>query len=103
MASSTYSILLRRAPMSKLPRDLLAGGSSVAVYPPLRADAVAHRYAITRRENKGRVIGSNQPSQVSVSVPACDPKGPAALLFTAAWADHMGAVACTEPDCFPDA
>lgn len=89
--------------MSKLPRELLAGGTSVAVRGQLGPDAIAHRYGTESRANTRRVKGSNQPEQVSVPVLACDPKGPQASLFSAAWADHKGAVACTEQACFPDA
>jgi hypothetical protein len=89
--------------MSKIPRQLLAGGYSVAVCGQLGADAVAHRPDSVKRKNTGRVKGSNQPAEISVPVAACDLKGRQAALFSAAWADHKGAVACTESACFPDA
>jgi len=84
-----------------IPRELLTGGYSVAVRGPLGPEAIAHRPASDKRRNVGRAVGSNQPVEVDVPVAACDPKGPAAALFTAAWADHKGAHACTEPACFP--
>jgi hypothetical protein len=90
--------------MSKpIPRELLTGGYSVAVRLPLGPDAIAHRPQSAKRKNSRRTPGSSQPAEVRVAVPACDPSGPAATEFTAAWADHHGAVACTEQACFPDA
>ncbi|GIE29996.1 hypothetical protein Ait01nite_030410 [Actinoplanes italicus] len=89
--------------MPKLPRDLMSGGLSVAVRGQLGPDAIAHRHTTDKRPNTRRVVGSNQPVQVSVNVPACDPKGEPSPLYSAAWADHKGAVACTEQACFPDA
>lgn len=88
--------------MPKLPRELMQGGYSVAVYLPLKPDRVAHRPTTDKRKS-GRNPVYGQPVYQDMPVAACDPKGPVAVLFSAAWADHKGAVACTEPACFPNA
>ncbi|WP_141713933.1 hypothetical protein [Micromonospora inyonensis] len=69
----------------------------MAVRLPLEPGAVAHR--ATR--NFAPVEGFPSRTQHFV-VPACRPDEDPCAEFTAGWADHFGAVACTEPSCFPE-
>lgn len=87
--------------MPKLPSDLTRTGASVAVRLPIGDGMVAHKTATSKRKATQRVYG--QSAYEDVTVPACDQDGPKAVQLTAAWADAHGAIACTEPACFPTA
>lgn len=82
-----------------IPPELTRTGASVAVRLPQVDGMLAHRPTSDKRKTKRKVLG--QQVYQDVTVPACDPKGPPAVLLSAGWADYQGAVACTEPACFP--
>ncbi|MEV6297822.1 hypothetical protein AB0M02_00280 [Actinoplanes sp. NPDC051861] len=85
-----------------IPPKLFPTGASVAVVLPLGPGAIAHKPAADKRKTTKRPWRGEAVYQ-DVAVAACDPKGPQAAEFSAAWADHQGALACTEPACFPNA
>ncbi|WKU03730.1 hypothetical protein [Micromonospora sp. HUAS LYJ1] len=87
--------------LPRLPKDLTQGGASVAVRLPFGEGSVAHRPTTDDRLNGVFVFGIEQRSAVPVA--ACAPDDDECRLLSAGWADHMGAQACTEDACFPDA
>ena len=84
----------------RIPADMFATGTSVAVRAP-RDGSLAHRPASVRRPTGRSYRGQDLYEDVTVA--ACAQDGAPVPLVTAHWADHMGAVACTEQACFPDA
>jgi len=89
--------------LPRLPREMTVGGSSVAVRMPFASGSVAHRPKTVQREVAIPTSrwGATRNAQIPVS--ACAPDDDECGLLTAAWADHLGAQACTEDACFPDA
>jgi hypothetical protein len=90
---------------ARLPRELLAGGSSVAVIArPIAPGVLAHRYS---QEIRAVAPEYGKPANEAYYVTACAAddleNADDAYLVTVAWADHLGATACTEPACFPEA
>jgi hypothetical protein len=90
----------------KLPRHLLAGGSSVAITErPLAAGVVAHKPSSQQRPaaNPWRA-GQKETVYLAACEAATDADNAVdAYLVSIAWADHQGAVACTARQCFPQA
>jgi hypothetical protein len=92
--------------MSKLPRQLLTGGYSVALISrQVGEGTLAHRPG----ESRSRKVWSSRHGvdvNQSYVVTACagnESDADEAYLLSAAWADHRGADACPEDACFPDA
>ena len=96
----------------QLPRDLMAGGSSVAIIArPIAPGVLAHKPTSQTREI---TTGIHRGRHETYYIAACatppdtdhDDQGDEpdeAYQVSAAWADHLGANACTEPACFPHA
>lgn len=91
---------------ARLPRELIAGGSSVAVIArQITPGVLAHRYSQETRPVDPPQYGKPANEAYFVTACAADHLDDAddAYLVTLAWADHKGASACTEPACFPGA
>ncbi|WP_334445002.1 hypothetical protein [Micromonospora sp. CPCC 206060] len=80
----------------RLPRAMTSGGASVAVRLPVGAGTLAHRPTYRR------IAPDNKYDQRTVVSAACAPQGAECRELSAGWADHLGALACTAPACFPD-
>jgi hypothetical protein len=87
--------------LPRLPHGLRAAGASVAVRLPAVPGSVAHRAAHDQRPTKSKVFGA--PTTQRVTVAACAQDDDPCAEMTAAWADFLGAQACTEEACWPDA
>lgn len=89
----------------KLPRSLMAGGSSVAIVArPLGPGAlIAHKPSSQTREVEPGAYRSRTETYYIAACAAGQADPDDAFQVSAAWADHIGAVACTEPACFPHA
>ena len=90
---------------TKLPEALTRTGASVAfIAMPVVAGTIAHRPASASRMVPSR-HGYGQPVKETFDITACAASegehADEAYQLSAAWADHLGAVACTEPGCFP--
>ncbi|MFC7246052.1 hypothetical protein ACFQO7_26545 [Catellatospora aurea] len=74
---------------------------------PVRPGALAHRYAGHAWSTTRVVFGRDEQVRHHTLVPAChtpEPEQPPtsdARSYSAGWALHRGAVACTAPQCFP--
>jgi hypothetical protein len=93
--------------MSRLPIDAGVGAYGVMTVGVIKAGAVAHRGATSPVYDQ-----DGKKTRALVNHPACVPaedgepvgvRSPRFPEVSAAWADHLGAVACTEPKCFPGA
>lgn len=88
----------------RLPRRLMLGGSSVALIArPMQPGVLAHKPSSQTRTVAKRGIGPQQETYYIAACAAGTDDPDEAYQHTAAWADHLGAVACTEPACFPEA
>jgi hypothetical protein len=89
----------------RLPRELMAGGSSVAVIArPISSGVLAHKPSSgTRQITEGMHAGQKETYYIAACAAAEPDDADDAYQVTAAWADHLGALACTEQACFPDA
>lgn len=78
-----------------------SGAAPVAIIArPIAVGVLAHKSSSQTRGPKGR----QETYYVTACAAAQDPDdADDAYLVSAAWADHMGASACTEPTCFPSA
>lgn len=88
--------------MKKLPAQLLAGASSVAIISRrLGKGTLAHRPGTRSRDVVRPGHGTVRQDYPVAACADVDPDP--AYLVSAAWADHKGAAACTETTCFPNA
>ncbi|GAA2566113.1 hypothetical protein GCM10010435_44070 [Winogradskya consettensis] len=89
----------------RLPRELFATGVQVVTIAPLGPGVVAHRYATETRQVQDDVYRARPSGRTEIyPVAACaeadaDQGYPCSLQ----WAAVHGAIACTEPKCFPEA
>ncbi|MER5703499.1 hypothetical protein ABT023_16360 [Micromonospora sp. NPDC002296] len=84
----------------RLPRQMLSGGASVAVRLPSERGMVAHR---PERDTRPAPIPGYPGRNEQIVFAACSRDDGECRELTASWADHLGAQACTEPACFPEA
>ncbi|MCY1141355.1 hypothetical protein OWR29_25435 [Actinoplanes sp. Pm04-4] len=94
----------------KLPRELIPTGHSVALIGmTLGPGSIAHRASSKTVPDLSRPRHSKKGPQPTKQVPiakCAEGQGDDAddaYLVSAHWADHKGAVACTETACFPTA
>jgi hypothetical protein len=90
--------------MSKLPRDLLKGGSSVALISHQPGEGtLAHKPASRTREIIRRGLAAIKETYYVTACAGSARDADEAYLLSAAWADRRGVDACPESACFPDA
>lgn len=90
--------------MAQLPARLFATGVQATTIAPLGPGVIAHRYDTETREVQLTPYGDKRREQYPIAACAAGTEDPdEGHAYSLHWAASQGAVACTEPKCFPEA